>query len=78
MLYVEDNPANMNRFEVLKILKVAPSTMDIPETALSAAAMPRGTDAGFTNYPANSVNLREFLAAVDSLLTEPTRDRHRN
>lgn len=33
LLYVEDNPANMNRFEVLKILKAAPSTRDIPETA---------------------------------------------
>ncbi|HEX5279462.1 MAG TPA: ATP-binding protein [Micropepsaceae bacterium] len=53
-------------------------TMNIPETAQSAAAMPRGMDARFTNYPARPVNVREFFATVDSLLTEPTRDQHRN
>ncbi|TAL02117.1 MAG: hybrid sensor histidine kinase/response regulator [Rhodospirillaceae bacterium] len=72
---------DMNGFEVLKKLKATPSTLHIPVIALSAAAMPRdverGMSAGFTHYLTKPIKVREFLAAIDSVMTEPVRDRHR-
>ncbi len=72
---------DMNGFELLKKLKTSPSTMDIPVIALSAAAMSRdierGIAAGFTHYLTKPMNVRKFLAAVDSVLAVPTRGRRR-
>jgi NO-binding membrane sensor protein with MHYT domain/CheY-like chemotaxis protein len=72
---------DMNGFEVLHQLKASQNTVRIPVIALSAAAMPRdverGMAAGFTHYLTKPIKVREFLAAVDSVLTEPIRGRRR-
>jgi signal transduction histidine kinase/ActR/RegA family two-component response regulator len=71
----------MSGFGVLERLKAAPSTTSIPVIALTAAATPRdiqrGLGAGFTHYLTKPINVREFLAAIDSVLMEPRRARHR-
>jgi len=70
---------DMDGFEVLAKLKDLPATQGIPVMALSAAAMPhdveRGRQAGFAQYLTKPINVREFLTAVESVLTEKSRDR---
>jgi len=47
--------------------------------ALSAAAMPRdveqGKRAGFTHYLTKPINVRDFITAVEGVLSESSRDR---
>ncbi len=69
----------MSGFQVLSKLKAIPATARTPVIALSAAAMPRdierGLAAGFRHYLTKPINVREFFAAVDSVLSETARDR---
>ena len=72
---------DMNGAEVLKKLKATPATADIPVMALSAAAMPqdieRGLGIGFTHYLTKPIKVREFFAAIESVLRESQRDQKR-
>jgi len=64
----------MSGFDVLARLKEMPSTAQTPVIALSAAAMARdverGLNAGFSHYLTKPINVRDFIAAVENVLTE--------
>ena len=59
-------------FEVLRRLRLADATRDIPVLALSANAMrsdvERGLAAGFAHYLAKPLDMRLLLAVLDGLL----------
>ena len=73
VIVLDINLPGMSGFEILRRLKSARRTGDIPVMALSAAALPqdveRGKASGFTHYLTKPIDVQEFLAAVDSVLT---------
>jgi len=72
---------DMSGHEVLERLKANPALADIPVLALSAGALPRdinrGLEAGFFRYLTKPLELRSFLAAIDSALSGEPPDRLR-
>jgi len=72
VIVLDINLPGMNGFEILKRLKRAQKTGDIPVMALSAAALPndieRGKAAGFSHYLTKPIDVQEFLHAIESVL----------
>jgi CheY-like chemotaxis protein len=68
LIVLDINLPGLNGFEVLKRLKYAQRTRDIPVMALTAAAkandVERGKAAGFTHYLTKPINVQEFLGAL--------------
>jgi CheY-like chemotaxis protein len=65
----------MNGFEVLRRLRDAPATRDVPVIAVSANAMQSDIDearlAGFDDYLTKPLDLTKLLARVDRALATP-------
>jgi CheY-like chemotaxis protein len=74
VIVLDINLPGLNGFEILKRLKGAARTADIPVMALSAAALPndieRGQAAGFTHYLTKPIDVQQFLGAIESLLKD--------
>jgi len=72
MILLDINLPDMDGFEIMKRLRSAGETRNIPVVVLSADATPhdlkRGKEAGFAHYLAKPVNVGEFLGVVDDIL----------
>jgi signal transduction histidine kinase/ActR/RegA family two-component response regulator len=73
IILMDLNLPGMSGFEVLAQLRRDPATAHIPVIALSANAMPRdierGMSAGFAHYLTKPIDIAQFNAAIDSVLT---------
>ena len=62
----------MNGIEALKVLRADPATAKIPIVAITASVMQQDkqqvVDSGFDGFIEKPINLREFLATVQSAL----------
>ena len=72
VLYVEDNPANLELVEEIIARRADLSTAHIPIIALSANAMPhdikKALAAGFFNYLTKPIKVNQLLEALDVAL----------
>ena len=72
LILVDMQLPDFDGFEVLRRLRAAPETADIPCLAVSANAMPedirRALAAGFVEYWTKPINFNAFLQSVESLL----------
>ena len=63
----------MNGIEALKVLRADPTTAHIPVVAITASVMQQNKqqvmDSGFNGFIEKPINLRQFLASVQSVLT---------
>lgn len=75
LILVDMQLPDMDGHEVLRRLRAAPETADIPCIALSANAMSEDIDlalaAGFSGYWTKPIDLRGFLASLDALFQPP-------
>lgn len=73
LILLDINLPGMNGYEVLKILKAHDETSDIPIVAISANAMPRdiqkGFSRGFTDYITKPINIPNFIDKISNILT---------
>jgi two-component system, cell cycle response regulator DivK len=64
----------INGMDTLKLLRADPATRDIPVMAVTASAMTHDRQkimaAGFDAYQSKPLNVREFVAAVRSILAK--------
>ncbi len=71
MILLDINLPDMDGFEMMKQLRSAEETRNIPVVALSAEAIPsdmkRDDEAGFAHYLAKPINVSEFLGIVDEM-----------
>jgi CheY-like chemotaxis protein len=72
LILLDINMPEMDGFEVLKKLKEAKKTANIPVIAVTASAMPEniaeGLDAGFDDYMTKPVDIEKLMAAMEKLL----------
>ena len=63
----------MNGIEALKVLRADPTTAHIPVVAITASVMQQNKqqvmDSGFNGFIEKPINLRQFLASVQSVLS---------
>ena len=63
----------MNGIEALKVLRADPTTAHIPVVAITASVMQQDKqqvmDSGFNGFIEKPINLRQFLASVQSVLS---------
>ncbi|HMC16580.1 MAG TPA: response regulator, partial [Albitalea sp.] len=76
LILVDMQLPDFDGFEVLRRLRHAPETHDIPCIAVSANAMPediqRALDAGFIEYWTKPINFNEFLQSLERQLKART------
>ena len=74
LILLDINLPDMDGYEVLSHLRADPLTRDIPVLAVSANAMPsdlkRGHSAGFDDYITKPIDVKKFLAAIDSVFKQ--------
>ena len=77
VIVMDINLPGMSGLDALHALRGVPETKDIPVIALTAAVSERekqrGIEAGFYRYLTKPVRVDEFIAALETLLTDGTR-----